>query len=547
MKHEFDILFVGGGPASLSGALHLKRLLNNNPKYKDLTVAVIEKSPNVGDHGLSGASFDPKALAELVPDYEKHMNKLGPKVAGESLGYLTKHFCVPSPFVPPQMSNHGCYIVSLSEFCRWLAKLCEKEGVEIYTGEPADELIYGDSGEVRGVIVKDKGREKDSGQKPNYLGPTEVYARITILGEGSRGYLAKKLVNKLGLDSDCTPQGHAVGIKELWEVREDAFKPGLVMHTMGYPLGLSNFGGSFMYHHRDHEIALGLVVSLDYKNPKLHPFELLQKWKKHPSVEKILTGGKLIAYGAKTLSEGGWYSIPRLYGNGFMLVGESAGLLDSMRLKGIHIAMKSGMLAAETALDAIVKSDYSARILKAYGDRIENSWIKKELWGARNFHQAYHHGLIPGMIQTGLQMITGGRGLFDKIKAEEDWRTMKKLKDVCGCCKETPYVPDGKISLDKLSCVFASGTKHDEDQPCHLKIDDLSICNGKCHEEYGNPCTKFCPANVYEMVEDEKGNKVLELSPTNCLHCKTCEIKDPYNIINWSPPDGGGGPNYKGM
>jgi electron-transferring-flavoprotein dehydrogenase len=292
-------------------------------------------------------------------------------------------------------------------------------------------------------------------------------------------------------------------------------------------------------------VALGLVVSLDYKDPGLHPFELFQKWKRHPSISKTIEGGKLITYGARTLSEGGWYSIPRTYGNGFLIIGESAGFLNSFRLKGIHLAMKSGMLAAETIYDALKNNDCSEKSLSSFEERVNNSWIKKELWRSRNFHQAYHGGMIRGMIQTGVQMITGGRGLFDHIKVEEDWCALKMLKKA-GRPKEKPFVPDGKVAFDKLTCVFASGTKHEEDQPCHLKISDFSICNGRCIEEYGNPCTYFCPANVYEMVE-ENGRKVLELNPTNCVHCKSCDIKDPYDIITWVPPEGGGGPNYKAM
>ncbi|MFH0799911.1 MAG: electron transfer flavoprotein-ubiquinone oxidoreductase [Pseudomonadota bacterium] len=546
MKQQFDILFIGGGPASLSGALHLRRLANQTPGLKDISIAVLEKAPNVGDHSLSGASLDTRALAELFPDFEKHMALFGPKVAGESLGFLTKGLHIPSPIVPPQMSNHGCYIVSLSEFTKWLAGQCEREGVEIYTGEPADDLIMTEAGAVGGVVVKDKGLDKEGKRKPNYLEPTEVAARVTVLGEGSRGHLTKRLIKRLGLDSGCTPQGHAAGLKEVWEVKEENFRPGRVAHTMGYPLGLTNFGGSFMYHHKDRLVALGLVVSLDYRSPELHPFELFQRWKMHPFVDRTIRGGKLIAYGAKTLSEGGWFSVPRLYGDGFLIIGEAAGFLDSMRLKGVHLAMKSGMLAAEAILEALTKRDCSAAALSSYKKRIDGSYIKKELWRRRNFHQGYHHGLIPGMIHTGLQIITGGRGLKERMPAKEDWRCMRMLKKDSSLPKPA-FVPDGHVSFDKLSCVFASGTKHDEDQPCHLKIEDMSICNGRCAEEYGNPCQFFCPASVYEMVEDENGKKVLQLNPTNCVHCKTCDIKDPYEVITWAPPEGGGGPNYKGM
>lgn len=545
MKQAFDVLFVGAGPASLAGALHLRRFLNRNPRYRDLSVAVLEKAPNVGDQSLSGASLDVRAISELFPDFEKHMGLLGPRVSGESLSFLTGQKRLPFPIVPPQMSNRGCCIVSLAELVKWLATECEREGVEIYTGEAADELILDDTNAVRGVVVKDKGREKDGSKKATYLEPTEVTAKVTVFGEGSRGHLTRRLVKKLGLDEGCTPQGHAVGIKELWEVPEAQFHAGRAIHTMGFPLSLREFGGGFLYHHRDRQVALGLVVGLDYADPRLHPFEELQRFKSHPFVRKTISGGKLISYGARTISEGGWYCLPRMHGDGFLIVGEAAGFLNPMRLKGIHLAMKSGMLAAETIFDAIVKEDFSAASLSAYRERLEVSWIKPELWKTRNFHQGFHHGIIPGVILTAMQVMTGGRGLIDKMKVREDGKTMRMLAK--SRRKRPAFAPDNATTFDKLTCVFASGTKHEEDQPCHLKIDDLSICNGRCREEYGNPCQFFCPANVYEMVEDENGTKVLQLNPTNCLHCKTCDIKDPYDIITWVPPEGGGGPNYKGM
>lgn len=544
MELKFDVVFVGAGPASLSGALYLKRLVSTRSNLKDVKIAVIEKALHLGDHTLSGASLDPKALIELIPDYENEAFKIGSKVSSESFTYLTKGFAFPSPIVPPMIKDKGCYSISLAEFVRWLAGICEREGVEIYTGEAADDLIInGES--VGGVIVKEKGVDKEGKQKRNYLDATGVEAKVTVLGEGSRGHLTKRLTSRFNLNAGRTPQGHAVGVKELWEIDESRFKAGRSIHTMGYPLGFKNFGGGFIYHTKDKCVGLGLVVGLDYKDPGLHPFELMQRWKQHPYITELLKGGRLISYGAKTISEGGWYSVPKLYGNGFLLIGECAGLLNSMRIKGIHLAMKSGMLAAETIFDALQKNNFSTETLSSYETGINESWIKTELWKARNFHQGYHDGVIGGAIHTGFQIISGGRGLKDRIEVKEDAECMRKLFLAKG--RPVGYQPDGRVSFDKLTCVFASGTKHEEDQPCHLKIDDISICNGICKEEYGNPCQFFCPAHVYEMVENEKGERVLELSPTNCLHCKTCDIKDPYKIVNWTAPEGGGGPNYKGM
>jgi electron-transferring-flavoprotein dehydrogenase len=546
MGLSFDVIFVGAGPASLSGALHLKRLTSAIPELRNLSVAVIEKGPTLGDQSLSGATFDPRALQELVPDYKDRQPPFGQKVKHEGLSFLTKRHRFPLPFTPPVMSNRGKYLVSLSEFVRWLGKIAESEGVEIYNGEAVDELIYNAKGAVTGVVIKGKGLDKEGNKKQNYVEPTPVNAKVVVLGEGSRGHLTKRLIADKNLDEGITPQGYAVGLKELWEVREDRFNEGTIYNTMGYPLSLDTFGGSFIYHVRDRLVSIGLVVGLDYKNPRLHPFECLQMLKKHPFVAHMLEGGRFIAYGAKTIAEGGWYAMPRAYGDGFLIIGESAGILDAMKLKGIDHAMKSGMLAAETIRDALVANDFSATRLRAYEEKIKAGWIKKDLRRARNFHQGFHSGIIPGVIHAGFQVLTFGRGLIDRFRVRPDWECMEMLDQSkpVPCCA---FRPDGALTFDKLTCVFGSGTKHEEDQPCHIKIDDISICNGRCKEEYGNPCTRFCPANVFEMVKEEDGVERLHLNPSNCLHCKTCDIKDPYGIVTWMPPEGGGGPNYKGL
>lgn len=524
----------------------LKRLAKSNPALSGISVAVIEKAPNLGDQSLSGATFDARALDELLPDFRDLDPPLGPRVRHESLSFLTERRRIPVPIVPPPMSNRGKYLMSLAEFVKWLGRQAEREGVEIFTGEAADELIFDSRGAVIGVRLKGKGFDKEGRPKQNALPPTDVGARVVVLGEGARGHLTKRLVAAKGLDAGCTPQGYAVGLKELWEVREDRFHKGTVINTMGWPLALDTFGGSFIYHVRDRLVAVGLVVGLDYRRGSIHPFELLQRLKEHPYVSRTLEGGRLVSYGAKTIAEGGWFAMPRPYGDGFIIAGEAAGILDAMKLKGIDLAMKSGMCAAETICEALAADDPSESMLSSYEARLKKSWVGKAMWRARNFHQGFHRGLIPGMIHAALQFVTCGRGIVRRFRVAEDALCMRKMSGRGG---DSPaeFKPDNRITFDKLTCVFASGTKHEEDQPCHLKIEDISICNGICRTEYGNPCQRFCPANVFEMVEEADGVKRLHLNPANCLHCKTCDVKDPYRIVTWTPPEGGGGPNYKGM
>jgi electron-transferring-flavoprotein dehydrogenase len=544
MDISFDVVFVGAGPASLAGAIHLKNLAKVSSG--DLSVAVIEKAPNLGDQILSGATFDPRALAELIPNYAELDPPLGPKVKKESLSFLLRNHRIQFPFVPPTMSNKGKHLLSLSDFVRWLGKQAESAGIEIFTGESVEELIEDNSGAVIGVQIKGKGLDKDGKPKPNLLPPTKIGAKVVVVGEGSRGHVAKQLIEKRGLDEGCTPQGYAIGLKELWEVREDRFVEGSVYNAMGYPVPLSEFGGGFVYHLSDRKVAVGMVVGLDYKNPHLHSFDLLQRFKAHPFINRMLEGGRFISYGAKTIAEGGLYAMPKSYGDGFIIIGEAGGILDAMKLKGVDLVMKSGMCAAETIAAALKSNDFSEKALGGYEELLKNSWVGKSLNRARNFHQGFHKGIIPGMIHTAFQTVTAGRGLIDRFKVEADWRCMKELS-VVGNKAPEELKPDGRITFDKLTCVFGSGTKHEEDQPCHIQVDDFDICNGRCKKEFGNPCVRFCPANVFEMVEEEDGETRLHLNPSNCLHCKTCDIKDPYAVVTWNPPEGGGGPNYKGM
>ncbi len=544
MDISFDVVFIGAGPASLSGAIHLKNLAGADSK--NLSVAVIEKAPNLGDQILSGATFDPRALAELIPNYAELDPPLGPIVKKESLSFLLRNHRIQFPFVPPTMSNKGKYLLSLSDFVRWLGKYAEGLGVEVFTGESVEELIEDESGSVVGVQIKGKGLDKEGKPKANFLPATKIGAKVVVVGEGSRGHVAKSLIEKRGLGDGRTPQGYAVGLKELWEVREEKFVEGSVFNAMGYPVPLSEFGGGFIYHLSDRKVAVGMVVGLDYKNPHLHAFDILQRFKAHPFVSGMLEGGRFIAYGAKTIAEGGWYAMPKSYGDGFIIIGEAAGILDAMKLKGVDLVMKSGMCAAETIVDALKSGDFSESSLSGYEGSLKKSWVGKALRRARNFHQGFHRGIIPGMIHTAFQTITAGRGLIDKFKVEADWRCMKELSAVSDKTSEE-LKADGRVTFDKLTCVFGSGTKHEEDQPCHIHVDDFEICNGRCKREFGNPCVKFCPANVFEMVEESDGETRLHLNPSNCLHCKTCDIKDPYANVTWKAPEGGGGPNYKGM
>lgn len=436
-------------------------------------------------------------------------------------------------------------MVSLSDLVRWMGRIAESEGIELYTGEAADELLM-EGTRVVGLRIKGKGLDKEGRPKANFVPATNVAAKVVVLGEGSRGHLTKRLIKRLSLDSGCTPQGYAIGLKELWQVREKNFKPGCVINAMGYPIPLSTFGGGFIYHIKDCMIAVGLVVGLDYKNPRTNPFEMLQIFKEHPLVARTLEGARFVAYGAKTICEGGWFAMPRAYGDGFLIAGEAAGILDAMRLKGIDPAIKSGMMAAETIAEALARGDTSAATLSAYERKFRKSWIGRDMYRARNFHQGFHSGIIRGMIHSSLQFISAGRGIVRRFKVDEDWRCMKQLTS-CKPRREIEFRPNGKTTFDKLTCVFGSGTKHEEEQPCHILVDDRSICDGRCGNEFGNPCQLFCPANVFEMIEDDDGKRRLHLNPSNCLHCKTCDIKDPYAIVTWVPPEGGGGPNYKGM
>jgi electron-transferring-flavoprotein dehydrogenase len=544
---DADVLIVGAGPAGLACALHLARLIRQHnesvgkPELSTEGIYVLEKGRDIGAHQLSGAVLDPRALAELVPDFAKTA-PLDTLVNDDAAYFLTASRAWKLPITPPPLRNHGNYIVSVSKLAKWLGGLVEQAGVNVFTQFAGAQLIH--EGEaVAGVITEDKGRDKDGKPKDNFTPGYDLRAKITVLAEGPRGSLTKHLVADKNLGG-LNPQVYSIGVKELWEVLPGRIKPGWVAHTLGWPLDSSMYGGGWIYGMRENRVSLGLVTGLEYHNPRFDPHEAFQLFKTHPFVRRILEGGKLVRYGAKTIPVGGWYSIPRSYLDGCLIIGDSASLLNSQRLKGIHMAIKSGMLAAETILDALRAGDTSAAKLSVFRRKVDESWIGRELRSVRNFHQSFQHGLWRGLAHTAVQFVTGGRGLVDPMRMKAGHEQYHKLD---GAGPAPPrFQGDGVLTFDRLTDVYHSGTRHEEDQPCHLHVLDTSICVNRCVIEYGNPCQYFCPAAVYEMVE-EKGGRRLKINFSNCVHCKTCDIADPYQIIDWVPPEGGGGPNYEGM
>jgi electron-transferring-flavoprotein dehydrogenase len=547
---EADVLIIGAGPAGLSCALHLSNLIEQHnaakksPALSPENIYVLEKARELGAHSLSGAIMDPRALRELVPDFEKSA-PLDTPVTGDAVYYLTEGGSWKFPITPPPFKNHGNYVVSVNKIVKWLGELVEKKGVNLFTQFAGRELLYEKNG-IAGVLTEDKGVDKNGKHKDNFTPGYELRAKVTVLAEGARGSLTKDLVNKLELDG-LNPQTYGIGIKELWDVQPGRIETGYVAHTAGWPLTSDIYGGGWIYGMSNNRVSVGMVVALEYHNPLFDPHATFQKYKTHPYIRRVLEGGKLVRYGAKTVPYGGWYSMPRNYVDGGLIAGDSASLLNSQRLKGIHTAIKSGMLAAETIYDALCAGDTSAAKLSAYQEKIEKSWIKKELWAVRNVHQGFHDGFLMGMVNTALQMVSGGRGLLDPMRSEAGYKEYENLhRERVLVDQSTRFKGDGKLTFDRLTDVYHSGTRHDEDQPCHLVVLEPNICRDRCVREFGNPCQYFCPAAVYEMVT-EKGAPKLKINAANCVHCKTCDIADPYQIIQWVPPEGGGGPNYEGM
>ena len=543
---EVDVLFVGAGPASLAGAIRLGQLAQQAGRA--LEILVIEKAAEVGNHGISGAVMDPRAIEELLPAWRESAPVESP-VTSDELWFLTTRGKVKAPFTPPPLRNAGKYVTSLQKLCVWLGERAEEAGAQVFPAFPGQELLW-DGERVIGVRTGDKGLDHNGQPKSNYEPGADILAKVVVLGEGPRGTLAKQAEARLGLTQDREPQVYAAGVKELWQLPDDRFKAGFVIHTLGYPLPPETFGGGFIYGMAGNVLDIGMVTGLDYKNPTTDPHNELQRMKEHPAVARMLDGATLIRYGAKAIPEGGLFAMPRPYADGLLIVGDSAGFLNGMRLKGIHLGMKSGMLAAETLWEALQADAFDRETLASYESRFKESWAYAELRTARNFHQGFHNGLLSGLINAGLATFTGGAGFgfINKLPGEPGYARMAKMG---WQPKETPRAKiDNVLTFDKLTAVYNSGTMHEENQPSHLIVSDTNICRDRCTVEYGNPCRSFCPAAVYEPLFEKTDGKFegrLQINFTNCVHCKTCDIADPYQIITWVPPQGGEGPVYTGM
>ena len=564
---EADVVIIGGGPAGLACALRLSQLIDtHNASHPDSPMSkeniyVLEKAREAGQHCLSGALLDPRSMKELLPGFEAEA-PIDAEVTRESVYFLSRSGQRKFPIVPPPLRDHGNYVISINRFVKWMAQKVEEAGITLFTGFAGSELLFDEAADaqnpaVAGVRTDDKGVDKQGEPKANFEPGYDLRAKITVLAEGTRGNCARQLIEKLGLEDPNHAQTYGVGIKELWEIPAGRVAKGEVMYTLGYPLTSREYGGAWIYGISDTEVSVGYVTGLDYQDPRTDPHHVFQSFKEHPLARRLLEGGKMIRYGAKTLPYGGWLTMPRLSGNGWMILGDSASFLNSQRLKGIHLAIKSGMLAAETAFDALLKQTYSAAQLGEYKRRVDESWIREELYPVRNFHQGFEHGLVDGLIRAGVQQLMRGANLGPDYENHAGYLNMKHADElsVYGDKREQflgNAHGDGKLTFDRLTDVYHSGTRHDDDQPTHLVIADLDICNNRCTKEFSNPCQYFCPAAVYEMVETDgsaeaPAKKELHINFANCVHCKTCDIMDPYQVITWVPPEGGGGPNYDGM
>lgn len=534
---EFDVVIVGAGPAGLSAAIRLRQLAAETGR--EISVCVVEKGSEVGAHILSGAVLEPTALNELIPDWKDKGAPLTTPVKGDRFLFLTRKMALRMP-TPPQMNNHGNYVISLGNLCRWLGQQAEELGAEIYPGFAAAEVLFDDTGRVAGVATGDMGLGSDGEPTDRHEPGVELRARYTLFAEGCRGSLSKSLIHKFALAEESDPQIYGIGIKELWEVLPEKHKPGSVTHTIGWPADTHTYAGSFMYHLDNNQVAIGFIVGLDYSNPYLSPFEEMQRFKTHPAIRPTLEGGRRIAYGARAINEGGFQSVPKLVFPGGALIGDAAGFMNVAKIKGTHTSMKSGMVAAETVVAALAGDGGE---LMAYPENLKKTWLWPELRKVRNIRPSFRWGMWGGLAYAALDtFLFFGRAPWT-FHHHEDHKALKKASE---CPKINYPKPDGKLTFDRLSSVYLAGISHEENQPCHLTLADSSVPVSVNLADYDGPEQRFCPAQVYEFIEQD-GETRLQINAANCVHCKTCDIKDPTQNINWVVPEGGSGPNYPNM
>lgn len=539
---EYDVVIVGAGPSGLAASIRLMQ--QAEAAGTELSVCVLEKASEVGAHILSGAVLEPRALNELFPDWQERGAPLNVPAAKDRFLYLTETMAIGLPN-PPTMNNHGNYVISLGNLCRWLGEQAEGLGVEVYPGFAAAEVLYHEDGAVKGVATGDMGITKDGEQGPNHQPGMELHGKLTIFAEGCRGSLTKTLFERFNLRADCQHQTYGIGIKELWEIEPQKHEPGSITHTIGWPMNKTTYGGSWLYHFEDNLVSLGFVIGLDYSNPHLSPFEEMQRWKTHPEIHNLLKGGRRVSYGARALSEGGLQSLPKLYFPGGALIGDTAGFLNVPKIKGTHTAMKSGMLCAEAAFKTLQDNPDNPSMAE-YPKLFEQSWLHDELHGVRNIRPAFKWGLFPAMAYSAVdQYLFRGNAPWTLKHHGPDHEQLKRADE----SRKINYPkPDNVITFDRNSSVFISNTNHEEDQPAHLTLKDAAVPVQHNLAIYDAPEQRYCPAGVYEIVRDDDGlNPRLQINAQNCVHCKTCDIKDPTQNINWVTPEGGGGPNYPNM